>query len=96
MNSLKGRILFFLVFSFFISHGQDKYWVFFKERDLSQNRPVSEKTYRNRQNLGIETYQETDFGPFQNQVKVLSDAGLRVQNKSRSLKKFEELRLIKI
>ena len=83
MNSLKGRILFFLVFTFFISHGQDKYWVFFKERDLSQNRPVSEKTYRNRQNLGIETYQETDFGPFQNQVKVLSDAGLRVQNKSR-------------
>ena len=83
MNSLKCRILFFLVFSFFISQGQDKYWVFFKERDLSQSQPVSDKTYKNRENLGIKTYQESDFGPFQDQVKVLSEVGLQVQNTSR-------------
>jgi subtilisin family serine protease len=83
LNCLKCRILFFLVFSFFISQGQDKYWLFFKERDLSQSQPVSDKTYKNRENLGIKTYQESDFGPFQDQVKVLSDAGFRVQNTSR-------------
>ncbi|MBP6619585.1 MAG: S8 family serine peptidase [Leadbetterella sp.] len=83
MNSLKGRILFLLVLAFSVSHGQDKYWVFFKERDLSQHQPVSDKTYKNRENLGIKTFQESDFGPFQNQVKVLSEAGLKVQNTSR-------------
>lgn len=83
MNSLKGRILFLLVLAFSVSHGQDKYWVFFKERDLSQHQPVSDKTYKNRENLGIITFQESDFGPFQNQVKVLSEAGLKVQNTSR-------------
>lgn len=83
MNSLKGRILFFLIFAFSVSHAQDKYWVFLKERDLSHNQPVSDKTYKNRENLGIKTFQESDFGPFQSQVKVLSDTGLRVQNISR-------------
>lgn len=83
MNSLKGRILFFLVWAFSVSHAQDKYWVFFKERDLSHNQPVSDKTYKNRESLGLKTYQESDFGPFLHQVKVFSDVGLRVQNTSR-------------
>ena len=69
MNSLKGRILFFLVLTFSVSHGQDKYWVFFKERDLSQHQPVSDKTYKNRENLSLKTFQESDFGPLQNQVE---------------------------
>jgi len=83
LNSLKGRILFFLVFSFFISQGQEKYWVLFKERDFSKTQPVSPKTYQNRRNVNLEIFQKSDFGPSQNQVQELSDAGLKVQNVSR-------------
>ncbi|MCP9762040.1 S8 family serine peptidase [Lacihabitans soyangensis] len=83
MNSLKGIILFFLVLAFAVSHAQEKYWVFFKERDLSQHQPVSNKTYKNMESLGLAIFQESDFGPFHKEVKVLSDAGFRVQNTSR-------------
>ncbi|HLO46202.1 MAG TPA: S8 family serine peptidase [Leadbetterella sp.] len=83
MNILKGRILFFLLFAFSVSNAQEKYWVFFKERDLSQHQPVSNKTYKNRESLGLAIFQESDFGPFHKEVKVLSDAGFRVQNTSR-------------
>ncbi len=83
MNSLKSRILFFLVFSFFISEGQDKYWVFFLERDFSKKQPVSLKTYQNRRNVNLEILQKSDFGPSQKQVQELSEAGFRIQNVSR-------------
>ncbi len=83
MNSLKGRILFFLLFAFSVSHAQEKYWVFFKERDFSETQPVSHKTYENRKNLGLESCQESDFGPSQKLVQELSDAGFKIQNVSR-------------
>lgn len=83
MNSLKGIILFFLLFSISVSQAQEKYWVFFKERDFSKSQPVSLKTYQNRRNVNLEIFQKSDFGPNQKQVQELSDAGFRIQNVSR-------------
>ncbi|MCP9753608.1 peptidase S8 [Lacihabitans sp. CCS-44] len=83
MNSLKGRILFFLLFTISVSHAQEKYWVFFKERDFFKSQPVSLKTYQNRRNINLEIFQKSDFGPSQKQVQELSDAGFRIQNVSR-------------
>lgn len=75
--------MFFLLFAFSVSNAQDKYWVFFNERDMSKEEPVSRKTYSNRRSLRLQIIQETDFGPYASQIKELSDAGFKVQNTSR-------------
>lgn len=85
MNTLTVRILFFLLFTISVSYAQDKYWVFFKERDFSKTQVVSPKTYENRKNINLEVLQKSDFGPSQKQVQVLSELGFRIQNVSRWL-----------
>jgi subtilisin family serine protease len=83
LNSLKGRILFFLIFSFSVSQAQEKYWIFFKERTLGNHPAVSEKTIQNRINLGLQVIQETDFGPKIIEIETLRNSGVRIENTSR-------------
>ena len=80
MNTARYIIFFFLILTLSKSVAQDKYWVFFKARDLEVNPPVSSKTLENRKNLGLPIRQITDFGPKAVEIESL---GVVVANKSR-------------
>ncbi len=64
---------------------QKMHWIYFKERDLNQNSPVSEKTVSNRLALGLEPNQESDFGPQSSQITIIENYGIKPRLVSRWL-----------
>ncbi|WP_255068735.1 S8 family serine peptidase [Lacihabitans sp. LS3-19] len=71
----------FLVF--FKVNGQEKYWIFLKNRDLSSVNPVSDKTFSNRKMLGLSENQISDFGPKYTDLEKIKGLGIQISNTSR-------------
>jgi subtilisin family serine protease len=76
----KFRFLFFFVSLSAMAQeptsGQAKYWIFFKERSISEAYAVSDKTLDNRRNLKLPLHQVTDHGPSNAAVIKLKQAGV--------------------
>lgn len=75
-------LLFCLLYSS-LSFGQQKYWVYFNERDLISHPVISPKTVENRRMLGLEVNQVTDFGPKKQSLDVLKKLNIETVNISR-------------
>ena len=83
MSNLSIRIFLFLVFCASVAKAQEKYWVFFKEREIIKQSPVSDKTLDNRKNIGLEVFQKSDYGPRISEIELLKKEGINIENKSR-------------
>ena len=81
------RLTLFLSFFLFSVCGfsQKNYWVYFAKRDLTQKNVVSAKTLENRRKLGLNEFQETDFGPSDSILNILKDNHLKIRQVSRWL-----------
>ncbi|HTF82541.1 MAG TPA: hypothetical protein VL947_12480, partial [Cytophagales bacterium] len=60
MRIFKIYFTFFLTLHLFSQH-TGKYWVFFKDKDLSQHVALSPKSIENRKLLSLDTSQFTDY-----------------------------------
>ncbi len=78
----------FLFISFFSVETfaqQNKYWVMFTDKDLTQEVAISEKCKENRRNLGIAEIQISDIPVNRNYIKVLQKLAIQPINKSKWL-----------
>lgn len=75
--------LLFCLLNSSLSFGQQKYWVYFNERDLNSHPVISPKTVENRRLLGLEVNQVTDFGPQKRSLDVLKKLNIETVNISR-------------
>lgn len=80
---LKKTLQLLVLFMFSQASAQDNYWIFFKERDLGQSIGISKKTVKNRQLLGLPSYQESDFGPKNSDIDKLKTLGINLRKTSR-------------
>lgn len=61
LNSILTNILFFSLISWNCHAQQNKYWIFFKDKDLFTKPQISEKCIENRKNLAIKINQISDL-----------------------------------
>jgi subtilisin family serine protease len=80
-----SALIFIVLFSASTVFSQENYWVFFKERDLNKLNVVSEKTLKNRNLLHLPEFQESDYGPYENEIKIISKAGANLRRTSKWL-----------
>ncbi len=78
---LLGYLLF--VFSLNNAFGQDRYWIFFKDRSISDTPNVSEKAIQNRIKMGLEVFQISDFGPKYTDLAKISNLGIEIKQISK-------------
>jgi subtilisin family serine protease len=83
LGKLFSRILVLIFLVFFKVNGQEKYWIFLKNRDVSSLNPVSEKTFSNRKMLGLSEWQASDFGPKCTDIEKIKRLGIQISNTSR-------------
>ena len=82
VKTLSALIL-LVLFSTSTVFSQENYWVFFKERDLTKQNVVSEKTLKNRNLLNLPEFQESDFGPYENEIQIISKSGANIRRTSK-------------
>lgn len=82
VKTLSALIL-LVLFSTSSVFSQENYWVFFKERDLAKQNVVSEKTLKNRTLLNLPEFQESDFGPHENEIQIVSKTGAQLRRTSK-------------
>lgn len=75
--------LLFLINSIAFGQKTDKYWVFFKERELKSTPNVSVIAVENRRQMGLEINQTTDFGPKNEDLLKLVKGNIEVCNTSK-------------
>ena len=78
---LLGYLLF--VFSLNNAFGQDRYWIFFKDRSISNTPNVSENAIQNRIKMGLEVFQISDFGPKETDLAKISNLGIEIKQISK-------------
>ncbi len=79
-------IIYQLLFCFNISFAQNKYWIYFKDKDQEINKDfVSSETYANRKLLKLELRQYSDIPVNRSYLKKLMDEKLIPVNESRWL-----------
>jgi subtilisin family serine protease len=61
----------------FTSFAQTKYWIFFKDKDLSAQPAISEKCKSNRKQLGIQTVQFSDLPVNENYVSTIQNLDIQ-------------------
>jgi len=83
LGKLFSRILVLMFLVFSKGNGQDKFWIFLKNRDLSSQNPVSDKTFSNRKMLGLREWQASDFGPKYTDIEKIKSLGIQILNTSR-------------
>ena len=78
---LLGYVL--IVFPFNTVLGQEKYWIFFKDRSFGNTPNVSEKAIENRRKMELEVFQITDFGPKTTELIEIKNLGIEIKQISK-------------
>lgn len=77
--------IFFLIFSVSTSIGQSKYWIYFKDKNISEKPVVSETTIQNRLLKGLPEFDESDLPVNSYYNERLKQLNIRLEKSSRWL-----------
>jgi subtilisin family serine protease len=76
-------VIVILCFKFSAINAQQKYWIFFEEREITSLPNVSSKTISNRKMLGLGQIQATDYGPKKEFLNTLNSLDINILNTSK-------------
>lgn len=80
------KLLTLLIFLLHLNlHAQQKYWIFFKDKDLNQSASLSEITIKNRRMMGLSECQYTDIPVNQKYISSLKSIDIQVIRASKWL-----------
>lgn len=81
------RVYFFITLFFVstIASGQSKYWIYLKDKNLSDQPAISDVTIKNRQKLGLPLYDNTDLPVNRANIEKLTTQSVRIVHRSKWL-----------
>jgi subtilisin family serine protease len=87
---MKSKFLLLSIFLFahFTSISQQKYWIFFKNKEVNQTIFLSKSTLENRRNLGLSEWQFTDIPLNEKYISHLKKMGIQPLRQSKWLNAF--------